>query len=542
MNTDIAQQFGLPGYWERRDSRFPLPMSNHLWELVAPARYQGMRRAFERYGCAIESFEFTRLHGRQYVQARYVQDRDRLAQRRQIAEHVLAAKLWRNDGVEWPAFRDAFRLRLIDFVRRDPNRMNVAELQENIIKLRAIFIEGTIKHFVQQPASMLPVGDWVRRTCEWTGVPTAEIIATLQTCPFGFGSQLPVIDDLVESIRSNPAAAQIVRAGTGCPKERLEHLRHVSVEIAERFDAYIEEYADRIMTGFDITEMTLRELPEVTMSTIASRLDSPPPKHADPSRLEKIRDRVPPAKRAEFEEGLAEAAAAYGLHDEDVRITYLWPLGLLRRSVLAAGGRLVRGKMLRAAEDIFHATPAELDSLMSGASSPSLAELSQRAEQWWVWANDEPRASFGERSPAPDRGILGSACERITSAIMFYLSETENLPHPSSMKSPLVLQGLAASPGCYQGRARIIRDPADFAKLTQGDVLVARTTSPAYNVVLPTVGAIVTDRGGTLSHAAIIAREFSIPAVVGTNQATLHIPEGARVLVDGNRGFVAVRA
>jgi pyruvate,water dikinase len=74
-----------------------------------------------------------------------------------------------------------------------------------------------------------------------------------------------------------------------------------------------------------------------------------------------------------------------------------------------------------------------------------------------------------------------------------------------------------------------------------GDVLVARTTSPAYNVILPSVGAVVTDRGGTLCHAAIIAREFSVPAVVGLPQATLRIPDGARVLVDGNRGLVAIR-
>ena len=106
----------------------------------------------------------------------------------------------------------------------------------------------------------------------------------------------------------------------------------------------------------------------------------------------------------------------------------------------------------------------------------------------------------------------------------------------------LVVAGLPASPGRYEGWARVVREAGDFRKLQKGDVLVAPTTSPAYNVILPMIGAVVTDRGGALSHSAIVAREFGIPAVVGTDQATSRVPDGARILVDGDRGFVAVRS
>jgi pyruvate,water dikinase len=350
----------------------------------------------------------------------------------------------------------------------------------------------------------------------------------------------PVINDLADAIRSNPEAMAILNDPVTCPKERLQRLRQLP-EVARRLDTYMDEYGDRIITGFDISDMTLRELPEVTLSIIASRFHASPLRSVDASRLQRIRDLVPAQKRGAFEEGLAETRTAYGLHDEDARITYLWPLGLLRQAVLAAAERLVCDGKLRVAEDVFHTTPSELDCLMAGESSPSIAELSWRAEQWWSWANNEPPSTFGVTPSSPNVETLGCACARITSAIMFYLAETENHDNCGT-KSSLVVQGLAASPGCYQGTARIIRDPSDFAKLSPGDVLVARTTSPAYNVVMPTVGAIVTDRGGTLCHAAIIARECNIPAVVGTNQATTQIPEGAHVLVDGTRGFVAVRA
>jgi phosphoenolpyruvate synthase/pyruvate phosphate dikinase len=111
---------------------------------------------------------------------------------------------------------------------------------------------------------------------------------------------------------------------------------------------------------------------------------------------------------------------------------------------------------------------------------------------------------------------------------------------PSAATGAGSVHGHPASAGTYRGRARLILGPADFEKLAKGDVLVAQLTSPTYNVVLPLLGAVVTDHGGVLSHPAIVAREFGIPAVVGTGDATVRIPDGAIVLVDGDRGTVTV--
>ena len=103
---------------------------------------------------------------------------------------------------------------------------------------------------------------------------------------------------------------------------------------------------------------------------------------------------------------------------------------------------------------------------------------------------------------------------------------------------PRSVAGLAVHPGIYEGPARIINGPDDFNRLQKGDVLVTRNTGPAFNVVLPLLGAIVTDRGGQLSHAAIVAREYGIPAVVGTREATTMFADGARVRVNGDNGTV----
>lgn len=102
------------------------------------------------------------------------------------------------------------------------------------------------------------------------------------------------------------------------------------------------------------------------------------------------------------------------------------------------------------------------------------------------------------------------------------------------------MKGLPVSPGVYEGRARLVRDEAEFDRIEHGDILVARATSPYFNVILPLLGAIVTDRGGQLCHAAIVSREYGIPGVVGTGEATKLIQDGARVRVDGTTGEVTV--
>jgi len=103
-----------------------------------------------------------------------------------------------------------------------------------------------------------------------------------------------------------------------------------------------------------------------------------------------------------------------------------------------------------------------------------------------------------------------------------------------------VLYGLAASKGVYEGPARRVSSPSEFARIVKGDVLVTESTTEAFNILLPLLGGIVTDSGGLLSHAAIVAREYGIPGVVGTREATERIADGAFVRVDGDAGEVTI--
>ena len=104
------------------------------------------------------------------------------------------------------------------------------------------------------------------------------------------------------------------------------------------------------------------------------------------------------------------------------------------------------------------------------------------------------------------------------------------------------IRGVGASPGVAEGRARLVSGLADFARVEPGDVLVATTTTPAWTPLFPSLAALVTATGGILSHAAVVAREYRLPAVVGAPNALEALPDGARVRVDGSTGTVVVLA
>jgi pyruvate,water dikinase len=104
-----------------------------------------------------------------------------------------------------------------------------------------------------------------------------------------------------------------------------------------------------------------------------------------------------------------------------------------------------------------------------------------------------------------------------------------------------VIRGVAASPGKVTGMARVLHGPGDFSHMKPGDVLVAPITTPAWTPLFAMASAVVTDVGGPLSHGSIVAREYGIPAVLGTEVATRRIRDGQMITVDGSAGIVDLR-
>jgi pyruvate,water dikinase len=134
----------------------------------------------------------------------------------------------------------------------------------------------------------------------------------------------------------------------------------------------------------------------------------------------------------------------------------------------------------------------------------------------------------------PDISVLPAAMRRIAAG-QLTLGDMIERDHMGD------LEGLGIGDQPAGGIARVVSDADDaIMRLEPGDVLVVRVTSPAFNVVLPLVRAIVTEHGGAMSHAAIWARELRVPAIVGVKDATRRIRDGERIHVDPGSGRVVV--
>jgi pyruvate,water dikinase len=114
------------------------------------------------------------------------------------------------------------------------------------------------------------------------------------------------------------------------------------------------------------------------------------------------------------------------------------------------------------------------------------------------------------------------------------------MPFSTEEQTDTLLKGVGCSPGQVTAAARVLHGPADFAQMRAGDVLVADITTPAWTPLFALAAGIVTNVGGPLSHGSIVAREYGIPAVLGTGVATKRIESGQRVTVDGDAGTVTL--
>jgi pyruvate,water dikinase len=289
----------------------------------------------------------------------------------------------------------------------------------------------------------------------------------------------------------------------------------------ERSDLVLGLVAEQIAAGFDHTEtdVMLAALRERSAAEARSRLDSA-------------------EDRARFDRVLGRAAAAYPVREDNVFFTISAPLALVRRAALEVGGRLADRGQVGLRDDVFHLEVGEARAaLLDGAPQHDLV-VRRKGEHAWTFAHPGP-ASYG-RDPGPPPSF-GSLPAEARLANEGFLWAVERILGPDTAGLPGAhgtVTGIPASPGSYTGPVRVIRNEAEFGRLRAGDVLVCPVTSPVWSVLFPSVGALVTDTGGTLSHPAIIAREYGVPAVVATGNGTSALHDGQLVTVDGTAGTV----
>jgi pyruvate,water dikinase len=252
-----------------------------------------------------------------------------------------------------------------------------------------------------------------------------------------------------------------------------------------------------------------------------------------------VRAAVPEEHRAEFDDLLGEALLVYRLRDERAVYGDRMAGSAARAALLEVGRRLAGRGAVEEPADAVDLDPDEVRGLLLDGRGPSRAEVTERV-RWRRTADYRDMPPLFGPPPAPPvpADWLPPAARRIQEAVGFMLvAVLQDAARPGTARS---VRGLGVSAGSHEGTARVLAGPHELGRVQPGDVLVVPSTGPAFNLVLPRLGAIVTDRGGLLSHAAIVAREFGIPAVVGCQDATRVVPDGARVRVDGATGTVTL--
>ena len=388
-------------------------------------------------------------------------------------------------------------------------------------------------------SAMIPVGDLLAHLGSWTDVAPADALAMLRgAAPVSAGAS-GELERLIAAINHDTAARSLLDAD-GDPAKTLAELRSSDGDVGAAMSAYLDLVGCRLLDGFDISGRYALELPDALLRSI--RLSVAGAQGDDDTvdaRIAGIRARVPDEHRAEFDELLGEARLMYRLRDERGVFSDIWASGIMRRAALAAGRRVEDSGGVHDAEHFVDAGFDEMCSLVTGAGGPSADELAARfADRSSRTAKDAPATLGPPPPPPPDPSGLPPGVARVMQAVgitMGNLFGSSEAAHEENL-----LRGLAASGGVYEGPARRVAGPTEFDRIVEGDVLVTESTTEAFNILLPLLGAIVTDAGGLLSHSAIVAREYGIPGVVGTRNATDLIPDGTRVRVDGDAGEVTV--
>ena len=204
----------------------------------------------------------------------------------------------------------------------------------------------------------------------------------------------------------------------------------------------------------------------------------------------------------------------------------------LRRLGLELGRRLTETGALASVDDVFFLTA---DELLAGASEGGGEGAYPPQER--VQERKAALERFRRVTPPPMVGSIPAFEPPDDGALFRAMMKTE-MGSVGDSGDAQTLKGVAGSPGVARGTARVIRSLAEAGKLQPGDVLVAQMTLPPWTPLFSIVAAVVTDIGGVLSHCAIVAREYRIPAVVGAGRATKAVQDGQMLEVDGSAGVV----
>ena len=541
-----------PGPWQRDEAHVPHGWTPLVAEVYPPGAMRGFAETFERWGCLFDVLAWGIVNGFPYQQPvpfdlpgpdgppseEFIGSE--ISRRTGVAAAAMETKIFKEILGRWDAeIKPAVVARHRELADVELVDLDHAGLVGHVNACIEHLKDMTYVHHRFNCSALVPPADFVLHVAEWMHEPPTGFFGVFDGYSPASGVISPEMAPAITALASNTPATGLLTA-EGDAGGRLDELRGLVPEV----DEYLRSTEFRLVEGFDITNLTGRECPEIVLGRLAAGLVVDPGEamtRAD-AFAASLRERVPDEHRAEFDELLEDGRLAYRLRDERGLYSDVSAMGILRLALLEVGRRLYGAGRVQSADHVFELDSQGLMSLLNGAESPTADELSAAAvERAEVVANGAPRYLGPPPPDPPPMDQLPPPLARVMGAIGFSIEGILGQMEEAAGDDNCVI-GIPVNAGVYEGPVRLVNSMMDLLDLEQGDVLVTPTTGEAFNSMIHLLGAIVTDHGSYVSHAAIVARECGIPAVVGCTNATQRLANGQRVSVDGGTGEVRILA
>ena len=530
----------IEGFWALDKMHAPRPVTPLSFDLVVGPLAEGFTKAQAEYDCPImvTSKEVNHYF---YVAFHPIPDEAEIERRMVTYAQKLAEKV-PSIGKTW---EEEWKPRLIStnlpLRTEDWSVLSDAELVAKLDELTDLmryqwWIHGHINFVLLSSSAFCDMYDRVMEPDQST-----ESYETLQGFHTRSVDASRGLWALSRTAGKSPALREMFASKS--PKEVLVALDETDEGKAfkQQLDDFLFEFGWRHDAVYDLADVPWREDPSIPLASIAQMIDLD--ESQDPEihyrqrvarRLEllgKLRDKLAddPATMAEFDKLYEAAQYSFPLTEDHAFYIDQLYISVFRRFVLALGDRLVSKGALERADDVFFLHRDELVESLTDGGDRRADVAERRASFDRACAVDAP-TELGTPPPPSD------VPDPFMDALVFRLL---GMVPPEDNPDPNVLKAVAGSPGVITGTARVVKSLSEaIDELEDGEIMVCEMTLPPWVPMFSVAAAVVSDVGGVLSHSAIVAREFGIPAVVGTNVGTKVIQTGQTVTVDGTRGVV----
>lgn len=554
-----------PGFWKREASHYPRPLSP-MFRVIQTAFNAAMRNMMSEFSLLAEAVEFREIGGWVYQRMVPLGGKDMAAPPTWLMPLLIrivppirarirgAVEAIRSDKIgsfiqRWYA---EWKPELMSGITRlrgaDLTAFSDDELDQHIAALIAFIQRSLGIHTLTNGAVLISLAE-IAFACQdllgWDDRKTFELFSGLSEKSSEPARQLA---RLAQMARERSTLHHLLEQ---IDDHTIERLADLDRDFAKVFATYLHEFGCRVLG--DITDPTLAETPTLVLGLIRDQLARSYDPAADVGKLEQKRaEAIAEARtviasrsaqdRERFERALARGEQAYPLREDNQFYAVSAPMALMRYAVLEMGRRLAHRGQIGQRDDVFFFELEEARAALRDGNGRSSLVARRKGERARVETHPGP-ASYGkDPGDPPSMAALPAEARFLMEAMLWASNHVFASDHRGHQQTTdRTLKGIAASPGVYSGTARVILNESEFTKLQPGDVLICPITSPVWSVLFPSVGALVTDTGGILSHSAIIAREYRVPAVVATGNATRSLRDGQQVTVDGTAGTVEIR-